>query len=233
MTHEAMPEFDTYAANYDAALNRGLALSGEGKEYFADHRVRWVRQCLPDWQEGQSCLDFGCGTGSGTPYLVEHLGLAKLTGADPSGQSIALARDEHGTGPISFISTDDLPACGTAFDIAFCNGVFHHIPLDQRAASASTVFHAVKPGGYFAFWENNPWNPIVHYMMSRVPFDADAIMLWPHEARRLLRGAGFEVLRTDFCFVFPALLASLRFMEPWLCKVPLGGQYLILCRRPI
>jgi len=34
-------EFDDYAGNYDAALNQGLALSGEPKEYFARERVRW------------------------------------------------------------------------------------------------------------------------------------------------------------------------------------------------
>jgi len=38
-------EFDDYAGNYDAALNQGLALSGEPKEYFARERVRW-RVCL-------------------------------------------------------------------------------------------------------------------------------------------------------------------------------------------
>ena len=35
-------EFDDYAGSYDAALNQGLALSGESKEYFAHERVRWL-----------------------------------------------------------------------------------------------------------------------------------------------------------------------------------------------
>lgn len=231
----ATPEFDTYAAGYDAALNRGLALSGEGKEYFAEHRVRWLRQCLgAKWQAGGRALDFGCGTGSGTSYLLQHMELETLTGTDPSGASLEVARQDHDhlADHAEFISTEDLPAREESFDLAYCNGVFHHIPPAERAAAVASVFQALKPGGHFAFWENNPWNPMVHVIMSRVPFDADAILLWPHGARALLRAAGFEIVRTDYCFIFPAALAGCRFLEPWLCKLPLGGQYQILCRRP-
>ena len=35
-------EFDAYAGSYDRALNCGLALSGDSKEYFACERVRWL-----------------------------------------------------------------------------------------------------------------------------------------------------------------------------------------------
>jgi hypothetical protein len=37
---------------------------------------------------------------------------------------------------------------------------------------------------------------------------------------------------TDFVFIFPALLKTLRFLEPPLRKLPLGGQYHVLCRKP-
>jgi hypothetical protein len=68
--------------------------------------------------------------------------------------------------------------------------------------------------------------------MSKVPFDDDAIMLFPGEVRRLLRGARFEVLGRDYQFVFPGVLSFARFMEPALRKFPLGGQYQVLARRP-
>ncbi len=233
MSQSVDPEFDAYAANYDAALNRGLSLSGEKKEFFADGRVAWLKQCLPqDERKGGRALDFGCGVGVGTPFLMKHLELSHLTGADVSDGSLKLARAEHASERVTFELIDYLNSVPSSFDLAFCNGVFHHIPLDQRAASAQSVFNAVKPGGHFAFWENNPWNPMVHYIMSKVPFDADAIMLWPHEARGLLRRAGFEIVRTDYLFIFPGALGALRFLEPWCCKLPLGGQYQILCRRP-
>lgn len=232
MAEVSQPEFDDYAANYDASLNCGLALSGETKEYFADGRARWLRRCLGARGAGMRLLDFGCGVGAATPSLKEWLQLDSLTGVDVSEKSLELARLQFQSERVHFEHLDHLPQVPASFDLAFCNGVFHHIPLEQRAASAASVFQALKPGGYFAFWENNPWNPMVHVIMSRVPFDADAVMLWPHEARRLLQRAGFEIVRTDYLFIFPGLLSGLRFMEPRLCKVPLGGQYQILCRRP-
>ena len=63
-----MSEFDEYAADYDAALNRGLSLTGESKEYFAMERVKWVSRCLADLGARPSrVLDFGCGTGGACP----------------------------------------------------------------------------------------------------------------------------------------------------------------------
>jgi hypothetical protein len=67
--------------------------------------------------------------------------------------------------------------------------------------------------------------------MSRIPFDRDAIMVFPHEARRLLRQAGFEILRTDYLFIFPRPLSALRLLEPPLSRLPFGAQYQILARR--
>jgi hypothetical protein len=68
--------------------------------------------------------------------------------------------------------------------------------------------------------------------MSRIPFDKTAITLSPPDAKALLRSAGFDIVSTEAIFIFPHGLKFLRFLEPWLCKLPLGAQYLILARRP-
>jgi len=44
-------------------------------------------------------------------------------------------------------------------DLAYCNGVFHHIAPDARPEALAMIRDALKPGGLFAFWENNAWNP--------------------------------------------------------------------------
>ncbi len=115
--------------------------------------------------------------------------------------------------------------------MVYCNGVFHHIPPAQRAQTVNYIWHSLRPGGLFALWENNPWNPGTRYVMSKIPFDHDAITLVPPEARDLLRQGGFEIIRTDFLFLFPKPLKSLRWIEPWLRAMPLGGQYQVLCRK--
>jgi hypothetical protein len=52
---------------------------------------------------------------------------------------------------------------------------------------------SLRPGGLFAPWENNPWNPNTRYVMSRIPFDRDATTLSPPKAVGLLRQNGFQV----------------------------------------
>jgi SAM-dependent methyltransferase len=126
--------------------------------------------------------------------------------------------------------TEQLPA--EYIDLAFCNGVFHHIPVIDRLTAMKRVYSSLRPSGLFAFWENNPWNLATRYVMGRIPFDRDAVTLSPPAARRLLREGGFEVMRTDFLFFFPRHLSWLRSLEPRLTCLPLGAQYQILCRKP-
>lgn len=227
-----MSEFDAYASDYDAALDKGLKLTGEPKEYFASHRISWLKQRLNNVSaSAHRTLDFGCGTGTSCTYLLEGFGLSQYLGYDPSASSISEARADNSDARASFEhAAEAVPA--ETFDLAFTNGVFHHIPPEHRAEAAALVWRSLKPGGYFAFWENNRWNPMVHFIMSRVPFDQDAQMLFPHQARQLLRAAGFDITLTDYLFIFPAAFKFLRPLEPSLCKLPLGGQYLVLARKP-
>jgi len=223
-------EFDAYAANYDAELNKGLRLSGESKEYFAEGRMNHLRTRLKALGVfPEHALDFGCGTGTATPCFFDLLGVKTLRSLDPSEGSLEQARQQWRDYEVAFAST----ASGWegSCDLAFCNGVFHHIPVAERDAAFATVRECLKPGGVFAFWENNPWNPLTRLAMRLVPFDADAILVWPDEARDRIRQNGFEVVRTDYLFFFPKFLAPFRFLEPWLSWLPLGGQYLILCRK--
>lgn len=226
-------EFDAYAVNYDSALNQGLSLTGETKEYYADGRVQWMKRWLQEsGMQTLYCLDFGCGTGTSATFLRDGLGVLNYTGFDPSADSIEQARQTV-EWPGAFFTAEAGKVPRESFDIAFCNGVFHHIPPADRLEAVRLVWKSLKPGGVFAFWENNRWNPAVHWVMSRVPFDKDAQMLFPFQARRLLRQSGFEILSTDYLFVFPGLLASLRPLEPALCKLPIGGQYLVLAQKPL
>lgn len=229
-TERAGAEFDTYAAEYDESLAAGLGLTGEGKDYYARRRIAWLRAQAERAGVGRidRVLDFGCGDGDAAPLLTELLGARDVVGVDVSPAMLARARQRNPGA--RFEPIDALPSLG-AFDVAYCNGVFHHIPVVERRAAAAAVRASLRPGGMFGLWENNPWNPGTRIVMKRVSFDRDAITLTPPETRRLLRGAGFTVLRTDHLFIFPRLLAPLRAIEPWVSRLPLGGQYEVLGRR--
>ena len=224
--HEA--QFDAHAQNYDADLARGISLSGEGRDFFARGRVELLKKRLEERKfRPERILDFGCGDGKSTPLLLGLLGANTIVGMDQSAESISIAKRKYSSAQVSFTNSGEIRS-PAGFDLVFCNGVFHHIPVAERASAVARVFAALRPGGLFAFWENNPWNPGTKFVMSRIPFDKDAKTLSIVEARRLLRQGEFQVLLDDFAFYFPRALAFLRRTEPLLRHVPLGAQYMIL-----
>lgn len=230
---DARAAFDDYSRSYEQALNLGIGVSGEDSSFFAQGRIEYLAKLFQSlrWPT-TSVLDFGCGVGNSLPLLREHLSAQRVAGIDVSGDSIAMAAQRYPDSGFELATCDQLPASGQ-FDLAFCNGVFHHIPLAERSQAARLVWQHLRPGGFFAMFENNPLNPGTRYVMSRIPFDRDAIVLMPWNARRMLRQADFEIVLTRYLFFFPKPLAWLRRFEPALSRVPGGAQYLVLARKPV
>ena len=225
------PLFDHFSDSYDEDLNRALAVIGAGKEFFAQGRVAWLSRCLRQLGEHpQSALDYGCGIGSTIPLLSNSFELREIIGVDISSRSLATAQERHGSGPIRYATIAEYRPEGK-LDLAYCNGVFHHIPKAERPAAVAYVREALRPQGLFAFWENNPWSPATHYVMSRCSFDKDAVTLSVSESKRLLRQFDFTILRCDFLFIFPNFLRALQPLEPLVSKLALGAQYQILARK--
>lgn len=227
----APSRFDDYTDDYDAALGLGLSVSGEGRDYFAQGRLEFLARCLREMNVAPAAaLDFGCGDGASAPLLRTLVGARTIMGVDESPRSIAAARQKHAAGGATFTRLDEYAATSD-FDLVYTNGVFHHIPVAQRAAAIGLIRDSLKPGGLFSFWDNNPWSLAARYVMSKIPFDRDAVMLSAREVRGLVREAGFRVLRTDYLFIFPAALRALRPAERALRRLPLGAQYQVLCAK--
>ncbi|MFT7671039.1 MAG: trans-aconitate methyltransferase [Planctomycetota bacterium] len=218
--------------SYAASLEQGLAISGEGREYFASERLRFLRERLSQLgRAAGNVLDFGCGDGSTIPLFYQLLAAQSVTGVDTSKDLLAEAVTRFSSDSTSFSLRDTL-LLKAQFELGFCNGVFHHIAVEERAAAATFIYERLAPDGLVAFWENNPWNPGTRLIMSRIEFDRDAITLTASEARTLLTGAGFEVLGTYYRFFFPRALAWLRPLEALLTSIPMGAQYMVLARKP-
>lgn len=222
-------EFDRFARSYEQDLAKSLKLTGESREYYAGKRIEWTAQCAARLGISvRSVLDYGCGDGANVPMLASRFQVEKALGVDISSASIAVARQSNSDKRMQFLRTDEWIPDATV-DLAFTNGVFHHIPPVDRAAALNAIRRSLRPRGLFAFWENNPWNPGTQYVMAKCAFDENAIKISPREAKKLLSGAGFKILRTDSLFYFPRGLSLLRPAEAWLRALPLGGQYQILC----
>lgn len=220
-------DFNKYAKTYEKDLNQALSISGEEKNYFALGRLKWLAKFLNSIEfKAGSVLDFGCGTGSATPFIFETLTPRIVFGVDISADSLRVAEQSFGNLGATF-DLIDTPRYGF-YDLAFSNGVFHHIRPNERQKSLAYVYESLRTGGLFALFENNPWNPATNYVMSRCSFDHDAITLSPMEAKRRMIAAGFRVVTTRYLFIFPASLKFFRFLESPLSPCPFGTQYVVL-----
>jgi SAM-dependent methyltransferase len=225
-------EFDSFAQSYEQGLAKSLAITGEGREFYAQKRIDWTAECLARLNlPARRILDYGCGDGANVPVLAARFQAEQVLGVDVSSESIAVARRAHASRALNFLCTSEWVPDGTV-DLAFTNGVFHHIAPSQRHECLAAIRRSLRAGGVFAFWENNPWNPGTHYVMSQCAFDQNAIKISPREAREILLRAGFKILRTDSLFYFPRQLRFLRAAESWLRGLPFGGQYMVLCQSP-
>lgn len=216
---------------YAAMLERGLQLSGESRDFFMEGRVRDLGAQLRE--PPRRILDFGCGTGETAAYLAQQFPEAEVVGVDTAENAVAHAARSHGSPRVRFGLVSKLEAHG-AFDLCYTNGVFHHIRPAEREGAVRAIHRALRPGGRFALFENNPWNPGTRLVMRRIPFDRDALPIAPPAARRLLAQAGFaEIAPARFLFWFPRFLAPLRALEPALVRIPLGAQYYFLAAKSV
>ena len=223
--------FDPDAPDYERTLDKGLTISGEGGRFFAEARIVWLETRLRELQVvPETLLDYGCGTGGSASFFAERLGVRSIVGLDISPKSLEEARKKQPSGCVEYYLPREYTPRSN-IDVVFCNGVFHHVPPAERQDVLRYMTDCVRPGGVLALWENNPWNPGTRYIMSRISFDRDAVMVSARQLRNLATTAGLGVLATDFCFVFPRPLRVFRRFERFLTDLPIGGQYLVLCRK--
>lgn len=180
-------------ADYERMLGQGIQLSGEGRSFFIEGRLRTVARLLGPDARPRRILDFGCGTGEACHVLSGMFPDARIVGADSSRAALDWGRKRLPSPSITLLRT---------------------------------LRRLLTPGGACAVFDNNPWSPAARLVMYRIPFDRDAVMVWPHSLCRELKAAGFEEVHPPrFLFVFPRALARLRSIERGLERIPLGAQY--------
>jgi SAM-dependent methyltransferase len=222
----ASPKFDGYAERYEGLHKASIRASGEDPAYFHDYKID--RLGRRDLLRGP-LLDYGCGVGNLTERFAKVQGLTDVHGYDPSSKSLAEARERA---PSATLHEDVSTLPREYFATAVLSGVLHHVRPEERASVLATVRATLRPRGAMVVFEHNPLNPVTRRAVAACPFDDDAILLWPWEARRLVRRAGFERVTLDYIVFFPKPLAVLRPLEPLLRRVMFGAQQMLVARRP-
>jgi SAM-dependent methyltransferase len=217
-------EFDHYSTTYLQLVDKSVCLSGEGAEYFAELKARYLGKFLGPAFSGK-VLDFGCGIGLLSRFLLSSLPNCALHGYDMSRASLELIPpDVSSRGKFTSLQ-DELHS---DYDLIVVANVMHHIPSDLRRLVITDLKNRLAPGGILAAFEHNPLNPLTRLAVKECPFDQGVILLWPRELLNYFSDAGLLVHRCDYITFFPRWLACFRPLEPRLSWCPFGAQYVVL-----
>lgn len=220
-------DFDDYTDNYNSLLRESTNFFTESEAYFAKYKVDILRQEVPI--TAKRLLEYGCGIGRNIPFLRAAFPDAVIAGSDIAIASLEIARKEN-LGVEFFLEKDDTNV-DEPYDVIFIAGVFHHIPVIERASVMKTLYRRLAPGGTLLIFEHNPFNPVTRKIVNDCPYDEDAVLLKPSNLKTLLVDSGLQVQRSSYCLFVPPSLSSLLPLEAKLSWLPLGGQYWIKANR--
>ena len=219
-------DFDTYAAEYEAAVDQSVSFTGRNAAFFAERKVD-ILETIVSPEVGPlgtlSVLDVGCGTGTTDRVLMPRV--SSLHGVDISEEMLAKARLNVPNADYTWYDGEKLPFADEIFDAAVAICVLHHVPVSNRFKFVSEMVRVVRPGGVVAIFEHNPMNPLTRRAVNSCELDVDAVLLPSREAMELLR----EAAESEPClrhFLFSPLGgAAGRALDNGLQRLPLGGQY--------
>jgi SAM-dependent methyltransferase len=199
-------------------------------------RARWLRRCLDDLGERpRDMVVLGRDRGPANSELFANLHIKSLVTIDMARERSKAGVLRSADGKATLVHVSDYRASESA-DLAFAHGVFHYMPEHDRAAAVLLILRSLAPAGLFAVWQANPRSPGVAWhdrVITRDASQADGTKaLSARETRRLLRGAGFDIIHTTSPLFFPQSMSWCESLEPLLAPIQLGGEYMVLARKP-
>lgn len=184
----------------------------------------------PEWFEGKTVLDFGCGMGASTMILGRMFPRAEIQGTELEPRLLAIARLRQRHYSMSNVrlfqspSGDRLPDELAQVDAIVLSAVFEHLLPDERRTLMALLWGRLRPGGIlflgetpYRFWPfegHTTRLPLINYLPDgltlwatrrfsrRYPPD----VTWEHLLREGIRGGTVPEIQ--------ALLPGSRLLEP-------------------
>ena len=227
-------EFDRFADAYYDQHRENVAVTGESPEYFAEYKIRQLRQIVAREQVGVSRIcDFGSRDRqfhSVLPKILSGCG-ADIVQTSRSAASRWANSVTPATATTVLIEDSRIPCEAGAFDVAFSACVFHHIPHEEHVTWLKELHRITRAGGLIAIFEHNPLNPLTVHAVNTCPFDENAKLIFARSLAKRLSAAGWASPRIQYNLFFPRGLAGLRPLEAGLGWLPLGAQYVAFARK--
>lgn len=229
-------EFDKFADNYVDLLNEKIKISGGDVDYFTEYKLIDVYSeaktlKLTSHSKPLRILDFGCGVGSGLPYVKKYFPISNLFAADVSELSINAAQKKFSDiAEFHLISSEnELPSRIKNIDIAYAMCVFHHIHEELHIKTLSMIRERLSNKGILVVYEHNPNNPLTVSIVNSCEFDVDAKLIDAATMVKRCKMAGYINVKVKYRVFLPTFLKWFCFIERFLTWLPLGGQYYIVC----
>jgi SAM-dependent methyltransferase len=221
-------EFDGFADSYDKMLADPLRTRfAHSSEFFHRRKLEVLISSLSTAGKSPSNLDWldlGCGRGD-----LLRMGMAEFSSASGCDVSTASLKYCAGMSVRQQMQADRIPFDAQSFDLVTAACVYHHVAVSERLRLTQSVHKVLRPGGLFAVFEHNPWNPVTRAIVRRCPVDVNAILMRSSECVALLREAGFiRISLHYFLFLPEAAGRKMASLENWLRWLPLGGQYAVV-----
>ena len=184
------PRTALVAAGYDAMVDTWESWKTEIED---DPRAAWGDELLERLPDGATVVELGCGGGTTeTRALAERF---RLTGVDLSDAQLARARER--VPGAAYLHADltavEFPAC--SLDALASFYVLNHVPRELLAPLFARIHAWLRPPGLVLTTLGASDLPgcTGDFLGAPTYFSGFA----PDENRRLLRGAGFELLRDE------------------------------------
>lgn len=221
--------FDEFAKDYRDTHDKSVEMSGADSDYFSEYKIIELLK-HEDAAKSLKILDFGCGDGNSSKYILKHFSNATIYGIDVSEESIAQA-NQKGLNNVIFKSFNgiNIPFEDNEFDLVFTSMVFHHIEHRLHQGILKEIYRVLKVGGRFYNFEHNPNNPLTRKVVRECPFDEDAVLLKPSYHKSIIANSDLNLVKLSYTLFLPRhkLFKPFLTIEKLLSWCPIGAQYYI------
>ncbi len=154
-------DFDQIEKGYEQELNRALAFSGKGADFFAEVRasllISLCEENIGD-PKRMSVLDVGSGIGLLERHIAGRFG--RIHGVDVSLETVRQARLENDRCRFDVYDGEHLPFQDDSFDIVFSSCVLEYLPPEKVFQFFGEMRRVLKHHGLLLLgpaWDCTPW----------------------------------------------------------------------------
>ena len=206
-----------------------LGLSDMDFKYFIRYKLDIVKKKVS--KNPKSFLDFGCGIGESSLYISKIFPNTKITGIDTCAFAIEACKKLNIKNS-NFYNVDitQEEVLDKKYDVILLLCVLHHIPQKSRAKILKILLNSLNKNGKIFIFEHNPYNPISLLIFNKSEIDKGCFMVSPRKLKLMIRNLNeknIKIYPTRYTLFLPRFkfLKKIFFLEKYLEKVPIGGQY--------